>query len=108
LETTKNLDFVGLLNAFTEFMAAKFSAKLAAEGEKGDKIRAWLLTVGEAIYPGRIKEAVQHLIASGKLSAVRSDYRVFLDRNALQHWIENIGLRLGDAYTRSENPPEAA
>ena len=48
-----------------------------------------LLTVDQAaIYLGRTKEAVQHMVSVGKVPTVRTDRRVFLDRNDLDHWIE--------------------
>jgi excisionase family DNA binding protein len=41
-----------------------------------------------ALYLGRTKKGVQHLIAAGKLPTVKSDRRVFLDRKDLDEWIE--------------------
>lgn len=49
-----------------------------------------LYTVEEAAeFLGRTKEAVQHLIAAGKIPTVRSDRRVFLDREDLERWIQS-------------------
>ena len=49
-----------------------------------------LYSVEEAAdFLGRTKEAVQHLIASGKIPTVRSDRRVFLDREDLERWIQS-------------------
>jgi excisionase family DNA binding protein len=42
-----------------------------------------------ADFLGRTKEAVQHLIAAGKIPTVRSDRRVFLDREDLERWIQS-------------------
>jgi len=56
-----------------------------------------LLTVEQAAqYLGRTKEAVQHLIAAGKLPRVRFDRRVYLDIVDLDRLIEKSkdeGLR---------------
>jgi excisionase family DNA binding protein len=49
-----------------------------------------LLTVDQAaVYLGRTKDAIQHMIAEGKLPTVRSDRRVFLDLHDLDRWIES-------------------
>jgi excisionase family DNA binding protein len=89
---TLNIDI--LLNAFTELIAAKVGALLGGAGGEGGKIRPRLLTVEEAAtYLGRSKEAVQHMIACGKLPTVRSDRRVFLDRNDLDQWIEQSKIQ---------------
>jgi excisionase family DNA binding protein len=47
------------------------------------------ITVEEAaIYLGRSKEALQHMVASGKLATVKADRRVFLDIKDLDLWID--------------------
>jgi excisionase family DNA binding protein len=78
-------------DALIERMAEKVAARL----QKGDQgmahgdVRPRLLTVEQsAVYIGRTKDAVQHMIASGKLSTVRSDRRVFIDIRDLDAWIE--------------------
>ena len=49
-----------------------------------------LLTVDQAaVYIGRTKEAVQHMISGGKLPTVRPDRRVFVDVLDLDAWIED-------------------
>ncbi len=81
-----NLD--SLLNAFSDLIAAKVAERIAGP-DKGPQIRPRLLTVDDAArYLGRTKEAVQHMIASGKLKVVKSDRRVFLDVQDLDLWIE--------------------
>ena len=53
---------------------------MVAERQDGGTVRPRLLTVEQAaIYVGRTKEAVQHMVSSGKLPTVRSDRRVFID-----------------------------
>ena len=53
-------------------------------------VSARLLTVEQAAtYIGRTKEAVQHMVSRGKLPTVRTDRRVFIDRNDLDQWIED-------------------
>jgi excisionase family DNA binding protein len=52
-------------------------------------VRPRLLTVEQAaVYIGRTKDAVHHMIASSKLPTVRSDRRVFIDMRDLDSWIE--------------------
>jgi excisionase family DNA binding protein len=46
-----------------------------------------------AVYLGRTKEAVQHLIAAGKLPVVKPDRRVFLDIRDLDQWIEQCKIQ---------------
>jgi excisionase family DNA binding protein len=47
-----------------------------------------LLTVDQAaVYLGRSKEAVQHMVAARKLPVVRDGRRVFLDVRELDRWI---------------------
>jgi len=55
----------------------------------GPGVSKRLLTVNEAaVYLGRSKSSIQHLIADGTLPAVRHDKRVFLDVQDLEGWIE--------------------
>ena len=78
-----NLDW--LLDSLSESLAAKVAAKLES---RGTSRAARLLTVDQAAaYLGRTKEAVQHMVASGKLPTVRSDRRVFIDVDDLDRWI---------------------
>jgi excisionase family DNA binding protein len=92
LNDAANLETI--LNAFTEMVASKVAARLAGTGREGAKIPKRLLTVEEAaIYLGRTKEAVQHLLAAGKLPVVKSDRRVFLDVRDLDVWIEQNKLQ---------------
>jgi excisionase family DNA binding protein len=87
-----NLDT--LLNAFSDLLAVKVAERLAGSGREGGKILKRLLTVEEAaIYLGRTKEAVQHLVAAGKLPTVKSDRRVFLDIRDLDQWIDQSKLQ---------------
>jgi excisionase family DNA binding protein len=89
---TANFDII--LNAFSDLLAGKVAERLASSGREGGKIRKRLLTVEEAaIYLGRTKEAVQHLVAAGKLPTVKSDRRVFLDIRDLDLWIEQSKIQ---------------
>lgn len=84
---TINLDT--FMDAISELVAGKVAERLIGSGRDGGKIRKRLLTVEDAaVYLGRTKEAVQHLIAAGKLPTVKSDRRVFLDIQDLDKWIE--------------------
>ncbi len=83
-----------ILNAFSDLLAVKVAERLSGSGREGGKIRKRLLTVEEAaVYLGRTKEAVQHLIAAGKLPTVKSDRRVFLDIKDLDQWIEQSKIQ---------------
>jgi excisionase family DNA binding protein len=82
-------NFDTLLDTFSDLIAAKVGARLAGPGREGGKVQKRLLSVEEAaVYVGRTKEAVQHLIAAGKLPVVKADRRVFLDIRDLDLWID--------------------
>jgi len=78
----------GLLDALAECVAQKLAGKLV-QGDQLAPVRPRLLSVEQAaVYLGRTKEALQHLIISGKLPVVRADRRVFLDVRDLDEWVE--------------------
>jgi excisionase family DNA binding protein len=69
-----------------EMLAEKLASRLSQEPTC---LYPRLLTIDQAaIYVGRSREATQHLVASGKLPTVRTDRRVFIDRQDLDRWIE--------------------
>jgi excisionase family DNA binding protein len=69
-----------------ELLAEKLASRLTQDGAG---LCPRLLTIDQAaVFLGRTREAVQHLVASGKLPTVRSDRRVFIDRQDLDSWIE--------------------
>jgi len=79
-----NLEF--LLNVIADRVAAKVEARQITPGPGAGKR---LLTVEEsAVYLGRTKTSVQHLVAGGRLPTVRADRRVLLDIRDLDSWIE--------------------
>jgi excisionase family DNA binding protein len=87
MTTDTNLNTI--LNAVSDLIAAQSSQRLAESGREAGKVRPRLFTVEDAaLYLGRTKKAVQHMIASGKLATVKGDRRVFLDREDLDEWIE--------------------
>jgi excisionase family DNA binding protein len=76
-----------VLDVLAERLAARVKVDLAQTGVAGVKPR--LFSVDEAaVYLGRSKEAVEHMIGAGKLAVVRADRRVFLDVRDLDRWIE--------------------
>lgn len=78
-----------VLNLLADRIAERVRAQLLEDGT-GTSIRPRLITVDQAAtYLGRTKDAVQHLISSGKLPTVRSDRRVFIDVRDLDTWIED-------------------
>jgi excisionase family DNA binding protein len=85
----RGLDLGALLDALAERVAEKVRASLAENGG-GMAVRPRLLTVEQAaVYLGRTKDAIQHLVAGRKLPVVRDGRRVFLDVQDLDRWIEN-------------------
>ena len=81
-----NID--GLIEDLAKRVAAHVRAQLTQEGAVG--VRPRLLTVEQAAtYLGRTEEAMQHMIASGKIQTVRIDRRVFIDVRDLDRLIED-------------------
>jgi excisionase family DNA binding protein len=77
-----------LIDALAERIAARIRANLT--GNQSEPARPRLLTVEQAGgYLGRSKEAVEHMIASGKIATVRIDRRVFVDVRDLDRLIED-------------------
>jgi excisionase family DNA binding protein len=82
IETT-DLSFDRLLEVLAEKLAAKLS-------QEPSRLYPRLMTIDQAaVYLGRTREAVQHLVSSGKVPTVRADRRVFLDRSDLDRWIDD-------------------
>ena len=80
---TNDFSFDRLLEALAEKLAAKLS-------QDPSRLYPRLMTVEQAaVYLGRTKEAIQHLVSSGKVPTVRADRRVFLDRVDLDKWIDD-------------------
>jgi len=78
-----------LLDALAERLAEKMRGDIG-NGGSPPVVKPRLLTVEQAAtYLGRTKEAIQHMVASGKLPTVRSDRRVFVDVLDLDRWIED-------------------
>jgi excisionase family DNA binding protein len=83
MNATNDLSFDSLL----ELLAEKLASKLSTEPSR---LYPRLLTIEQAaVYLGRTRESVQHLIASEKVPTVRTDRRVFLDRVDLDKWIDD-------------------
>ena len=87
---TDNIEIDHVLSAF----AKKVAALVLAEMSDGAPVRARLLDVEKAaIYLGRTEEALQHMIAAGKVPTVRIDRRVALDVQDLDTLIANHKTR---------------
>jgi excisionase family DNA binding protein len=83
MQTEKFFD--ALVEAIAENGAKRLGPAIAP-GEQ--RVRPALLTVTEAaVYLGRSKQSVQHLIFEGSLKVVRFGRRVHLDRRDLDAWI---------------------
>jgi excisionase family DNA binding protein len=81
------LDLDELIDGFAERIAVKIAER---SQESATPVKPRLLSVDQAaVYLGRTREAVQHMIASSKLPTVRSDRRVFIDVKDLDAWIED-------------------
>ena len=82
-----NMD--ALLTDLAKRVAAEVRAELEQNGS-GASIRPRLLTVDQvAVYLGRSKASVQHLISDQAIPVVRHDRRVFLDVRDLDRWIDS-------------------
>jgi excisionase family DNA binding protein len=79
-------------DAVLDNLAALVAKRVVAEisrSERGGRPQTRLYTIEQAAtYIGRTREAFQQMIASGKLTTVRSDRRVFIDVLDLDRWIE--------------------
>jgi len=78
------------LEQLLDALAEKVVQRIREEAPTGAcaSIRPRLLTVEQAaVYIGRSKEAVQHMVSSGKMPTVRADRRVFVDVEDLDAWI---------------------
>ena len=79
------IDLEWLLDLVADKVARRLREDSFAESTP---VRPRLLTVEQAaVYIGRSKEAVQHMVSSGKVPTVRSDRRVFIDVEDLDRWI---------------------
>jgi excisionase family DNA binding protein len=82
-------DIESILDTLAESAASKISARIQAP-TRSLAIQPRLLTVEQAaIYIGRSRRGVEHLISSQELPTVRHDRRVFLDVRDLDAWIES-------------------
>jgi len=85
----KGFDIDELLTNLAKRVAAEVRAEMEQSGS-AMVIRPRLLTVEQgAVYLGRTKEAVQHMLSAGKIPRVQSDRRIFLDTRDLDRWIED-------------------
>jgi excisionase family DNA binding protein len=81
--------FEAFLDAVAERVAAKVRNELGPGGLSAT-VAPRLLTVEQAAgYLGRSKEAVEHMVASGKIPTVRTDRRVFIDVRDMDRLIED-------------------
>jgi excisionase family DNA binding protein len=81
MSDTNDLSFDRLLEALAEKLASKLC-------QEPTRLYPRLMTVDQAaVYLGRTREAIQHLVSSEKVPTVRTDRRVFLDRLDLDKWI---------------------
>ena len=86
------LDLESLLDALADRVAAKLPRP---PGLAGGIVPRLLSVEQAAVYIGRSKASVQHMVAAGDLPVVRADRRVFLDREDLDRWIEQNKSREG-------------
>lgn len=74
-------------NAGLDALADAIAARVVARLSKSEEPR--LMSVKEAaVHIGRTTKALRHMIAGGKLPAIREGSRVHLDRADLDQWIE--------------------
>ena len=83
MSDSNDFSFDRLLEALAEKLAGKLS-------QEPTRLYPRLMTVDQAaVYLGRTREAIQHLVSSEKVPTVRTDRRVFLDRHDLDKWIDD-------------------
>jgi excisionase family DNA binding protein len=77
------------IDALLDSLADKVAQRLREDSAGGlTAVRPRLLTVDQAaVYIGRSKDAVQHMVSSGKVPTIRADRRVFIDVEDLDRWI---------------------
>ena len=81
------LDIDALLDSLADRVAARLGQRFGQSN--GTAVRPRLLTVEQAaMYLGRSKASVQHLISDQAIPVVRHDRRVFLDVRDLDGWID--------------------
>ena len=87
-----------LLDSLAERVALRLRAELEQKEALTPKVQPRLLSLEQAgQYLGRSRQAVEHMVRSGRLPAVKADRRVFLDRADLDEWIiENKTKSRGD------------
>ena len=77
-----------LLTDLAKRVAAEVWAELEQRGALTPKVQPRLLSLEQAgQYLGRSRQAIEHMVRSGRLPAVKADRRVFLDRADLDEWI---------------------
>ena len=86
------------LDMLMDTLAQKVADKISQES---GSLSPRLMTVEQAaLYLGRTKEAVNHMVALSKLPTVRTDRRVFIDRADLDEWIEENKVGWADTSRR--------
>ena len=77
------------IDALLDALADKVAQRLREDSAGSvTAVRPRLLTVDQAaVYIGRSKDAVQHMVSSGKVPTIRTDRRVFIDVEDLDRWI---------------------
>jgi len=81
--------FDRVIDAVATAVAEKLRSAPPGANEGVLSIEPRLLSVDQAaLYLGRTKPAIQHMIAEGSLQTVRADRRVFLDKQDLDRWID--------------------
>jgi excisionase family DNA binding protein len=78
-----------VIDAVAAAVAEKLRSSQPGTNVGSVPVQPRLLSVEQAaVYLGRTKPAIQHMIAEGSLQTVRADRRVFLDKEDLDRWIE--------------------
>jgi len=80
-----------LIDGFADLLATKVLERLSGEAATSNgALRPRLLDVEQAaVYLGRTKISIQHMISAGRLPVVRVDRRVFIDVRDLDALIVN-------------------
>jgi excisionase family DNA binding protein len=78
------------LESIIDMVADRIAARIESRNSSRSSVESKrLLTTDEAaIFLGRTRDSIQHMMASGKIPTVRSDRRVFFDVRDLERFID--------------------
>jgi len=76
-----------IIDDITKRIVAGVSDQLRRDGSSPSVSPRLMNVADAAVYLGRTKQAVQHMVQQRRIPFVRDGHRVFLDVNQLDRWI---------------------